>query len=72
LYINTIPCLKINQYSTGLFVSYSAKSPIARKYYHNLAISGGTVAETLSPHPKVKGSSQAAVKKVKKHKDHFI
>jgi hypothetical protein len=29
--IITIVCLKINQYSTGLFVSYSVKNPIAWK-----------------------------------------
>ncbi len=30
LCINTFVCLKINQYSTGLFVSYSRKNPIAQ------------------------------------------
>ncbi len=29
--INTPACLIINQYSTGLFVSYSQKNPIAQK-----------------------------------------
>jgi hypothetical protein len=37
--INTFACLKINQYSTGLFVSYSVKNPIApnKNYYDCLA-----------------------------------
>ncbi len=30
LCLNTFACLKINQYSTGLFVSYSGKNPIAQ------------------------------------------
>ncbi len=29
--INTVFCVLINQYSTGLFVSYSLKNPIAPK-----------------------------------------
>ncbi len=32
LCINTFTCLKINQYSSGLFVSYSLKNPIVRKF----------------------------------------
>ncbi len=32
LCINTFACLKINQHSTGLFVSYSVKNPIAWKH----------------------------------------
>ncbi len=32
LCINTFTCLKINKYSTGLFVSYSLKNPIAWKF----------------------------------------
>ncbi len=34
LWINTFVCLKINQYSTGLFVSYSVKNPIARYNFY--------------------------------------
>jgi hypothetical protein len=30
--INTFACPKINQYSTGLFVSYSRKNSNAQKY----------------------------------------
>jgi len=31
LWINTFACLKMNQYLTGLTVSYSRKNPIAQK-----------------------------------------
>jgi len=34
LCISTFACLKINQYSTGLFVSYSRINPIVRNYFH--------------------------------------
>ncbi len=34
LCINTFACLKINQYSTGLFVSYSWINPIAQNYFY--------------------------------------
>jgi len=33
LCINTLACLKINQYSTWLFVSYSRKNPTAQNTY---------------------------------------
>jgi hypothetical protein len=33
LCINTFACLKVNQYSTRLFISYSVKNPIAQNYF---------------------------------------
>jgi len=48
--INTFACLKINQYSTGLFVSYSRKNPIVRKivYFFQSALVH-LASETSSP-----------------------
>jgi hypothetical protein len=51
LCINTFACLKINQYSTGLFVSYSQKNPIVQNYFRpslSPGPSGGSQTRTLN------------------------
>jgi hypothetical protein len=47
LCINTFACLKINQYSSGLFVSYLRKNPIAQKYNPRDSVRTGTTNITL-------------------------
>jgi hypothetical protein len=45
-----VPCVLINQYSTGLFVSYSVKNPIAQNIYqkHSVIIKNDKVKVVVS------------------------